>query len=313
MQQVTLNNCDKPMPAIGMGTVLSSRPGTDPSEMMKSALLEAIKAGHRHFDTAFIYQSEKSLGEAIVEALHLGLIKSRDDLFITTKLWCTFAQRDQIVGACKLSLRELQLDYVDMYLIHHPLRVSEKIQKFPVPKEMIHPLDIKGVWEGMEECKNLGLTKGIGVSNFSCKKLEELLFIAKIPPAVEMNPIWQQKELREFCKAKGIHITAYSPFGAYNTIWGDNRVMECDVLTEIAKSKGKTIAQVALRWIYEQEVSLVVKSLNKERMKENLQIFDWSLSQQDLKKISELPQHKGFTMASLFGPHDFVLQLDAEI
>lgn len=106
MQQVTLNNCNKPMPAIGMGsTFLSSRPGADPSETMKSALLEAIKSGYRHFDTAFIYQSEKPLGEAIVEALHLGLIKSRDELFITTKLWCTFAQRDQIVGACKLSLR----------------------------------------------------------------------------------------------------------------------------------------------------------------------------------------------------------------
>ncbi|KAH0692278.1 hypothetical protein KY285_019375 [Solanum tuberosum] len=302
------------MPAIGMGTVLSSRPGADPSETMKSAILEAIKAGYRHFDTAFIYQSEKPLGEAIVEAIHLGFIKSRDELFITTKLWCTFAQRDQIVGACKLSLRELQLDYVDMYLIHHPLRVSEKIQKFPVPKEMIHPLDIKGVWEGMEECKNLGLTKGIGVSNFSCKKLKELLSVAKIPPAVnQMNPIWQQKELREFCNAKGIHITAYSPLGAYNTIWGHNRVMECDVLTEIAKSKGKTIAQIALRWIYEQGVSLVVKSLNKERMKENLQIFDWSLTQPDLEKISELPQHKGFIMASSFGPHDFVMQLDAEI
>uniref|UniRef100_M1DIJ8 D-galacturonic acid reductase 1 n=1 Tax=Solanum tuberosum TaxID=4113 RepID=M1DIJ8_SOLTU len=105
MQQVTLNNCDKPMPAIGMGTVLSSRPGADPSETMKSTILEAIKAGYRHFDTAFIYQSEKPLGEAIVEAIHLGFIKSRDELFITTKLWCTFAQRDQIVGACKLSLR----------------------------------------------------------------------------------------------------------------------------------------------------------------------------------------------------------------
>uniref|UniRef100_M1DPH1 D-galacturonic acid reductase 1 n=1 Tax=Solanum tuberosum TaxID=4113 RepID=M1DPH1_SOLTU len=225
MQQVILNNCDKAMPAIGMETVLSSRPGADPLETMKSALLEAIKAGYRHFDTAFIYQSEKPLGESIVEALHLVMDISHG------------------VGG---EDRELQLEYVDMYLIHHPLRVSETIQKLPVPKEIIHALDIKGVWEGMEECKNLGLTKGIGVSNFSCKKLEELLSVAKIPPAVnqvEMNPIWQQKELREFCNAKGIHITAYSPLGAYNTIWGDNRVMECDVLTQIAKSKGKTTAQ----------------------------------------------------------------------
>lgn len=103
MQQVTLNNCDKAMPAVGMGTVPPSSPMA--LETVKSALLEAIKAGYRHFDTAFIYRSEKPLGEAIVEALHLGIIKSRDELFITTKLWCTFAQRDQIVDACKLSLR----------------------------------------------------------------------------------------------------------------------------------------------------------------------------------------------------------------
>ncbi|KAK4373411.1 hypothetical protein RND71_008795 [Anisodus tanguticus] len=318
MQQVTLNDCDKVMPVIGMGTASSSRPAStaDSSETVKSALLEAIKAGYRHFDTAFIYPSEKPLGEAIAKALHLGLIKSRDELFITTKLWCTFAQRDQVVHACKLSLQKLQLEYVDLYLVHQPLRISETIQKLPIPKEIIHQLDIKSVWEGMEECKSLGLTKGIGVSNFSCKKLEKLLSIAKIPPAVnqvEMNPIWQQKQLREFCNAKGIHITAYSPLGANNTFWGDNRVVECDVLTEIAKSKGKTTAQVALRWVYEQGVTVVTKSFNKERMKENLQIFDWSLSEQDLKIISELPQRRGFGMASLYGPHDILLQLDAEI
>ncbi|XP_009799045.1 D-galacturonate reductase-like [Nicotiana sylvestris] len=315
MQEVRLNNCDKAMPVIGMGTA-SSFPPAESAETVKSTLLEAIKAGYRHFDTAFIYPSENPLGEAIVEALHLGIIKSRDELFITTKLWSTFAQRDQVVPACKLSLQNLQLEYVDMYLIHMPLRISETIQTLPVPKEIIHPLDIKGVWEGMEECKSLGLTKGIGVSNFSCKKLEELLSIAKIPPAinqVEMNPMWQQKQLREFCKAKGIQITAYSPLGSNNTVWGDNRVVECDVLTEIAKSKGKTTAQVALRWVYEQGVSLVTKSFNKERMKENLQIFDWSLSREELKKISELPQRRGFSMASLYGPHDIFLQLDAEI
>ncbi|XP_016444971.1 D-galacturonate reductase-like [Nicotiana tabacum] len=315
MQEVSLNNCDKAMPVIGMGTA-SSSPPAESAETVKSTLLEAIKAGYRHFDTAFIYPSEKSLGEAIVEALHLGIIKSRDELFITTKLWSTFAERDQVVPACKLSLRNLQLEYVDMYLIHMPLRISETIQKLPVPKEIIYPLDIKGVWEGMEECKSLGLTKGIGVSNFSCKKLEELLSIAKIPPAinqVEMNPMWQQKQLREFCKAKGIQITAYSPLGSNNTLWGDNRVVECDVLTEIAKSKGKTTAQVALRWVYEQGVNLVTKSFNKERMKENLQIFDWSLCEEESKKISELPQRRGFSMASLYGPHDIFLQLDAEM
>ncbi|KAL3510314.1 hypothetical protein ACH5RR_029715 [Cinchona calisaya] len=313
IREVTLSSCEKPMPVIGMGTC--SYPPAD-LETTKSAIIEAIKAGYRHFDTAFAYGSEKPLGEAIAEALRLGLVKSRDELFITTKLWSSFAERDQIVPACKMSLQNLHLDYIDMYLIHWPLRLSGMIRSTPVEKDIVKPLDVKGVWEGMEECVKLGLTKGIGVSNFSCKKLEEVLSVATIPPAinqVELNPVWQQKQLREFCKAKGIYITAYSPLGANNTKWGDNRVMESDVLAEIAKSRGKTSAQVALRWVYEQGVSLVTKSYNKERMKQNLQIFDWSLSEEELQKISQIPQRKGVTIASVLGPHDFVLELDAEV
>ncbi|XP_027096743.1 D-galacturonate reductase [Coffea arabica] len=310
---VTLSSCEKPMPVIGMGTC--SFPPAD-LETTKTAIIEAIKAGYRHFDTAFAYGSEKPLGEAIVEALTLGLIMSRDELFITTKLWSSFAERDQIVPACKMSLQNLQLDYIDMYLIHWPVRLTGRVRSMPVEKDAIKPLDVKGVWEGMEECVKLGLTKGIGVSNFSCKKLEEVLAVATIPPAVnqvELNPTWQQKELREFCKAKGFEITAYSPLGANNTKWGDNRVMDSDVLAEIAKSRGKTVAQVALRWVYEQGVSLVTKSYNKERMKQNLQIFDWSLSGEELEKISQIPQRKGVTLASVLGPHDLVLELDAEV
>nr|XP_027099485.1 D-galacturonate reductase-like isoform X2 [Coffea arabica] len=290
---VTLSSCEKTMPVIGMGT--SSFPPAD-LETTKTAIIEAIKAGYRHFDTAFAYGSEKPLGEAIAEALTLGLIMSRDELFITTKLWSSSAERDQIVPACKMSL--------------------QTIHSTPVEKDAIEPLDVKGVWEGMEECVKLGLTKGIGVSNFSCKKLEEVLAVATIPPAVnqvELNPTWQQKGLREFCKAKGIEITAFCPLGANNTKWGDNRVMDSDVLAEIAKPRGKTVAQVALRWVYEQGVSLVAKSYNKERMKQNLQIFDWSLSEEELEKISQIPQRKAVTLASIFGPHDLVLELDAEV
>nr|XP_027099484.1 D-galacturonate reductase-like isoform X1 [Coffea arabica] len=310
---VTLSSCEKTMPVIGMGT--SSFPPAD-LETTKTAIIEAIKAGYRHFDTAFAYGSEKPLGEAIAEALTLGLIMSRDELFITTKLWSSSAERDQIVPACKMSLQNLQLDYIDMYLIHMPVRLTRTIHSTPVEKDAIEPLDVKGVWEGMEECVKLGLTKGIGVSNFSCKKLEEVLAVATIPPAVnqvELNPTWQQKGLREFCKAKGIEITAFCPLGANNTKWGDNRVMDSDVLAEIAKPRGKTVAQVALRWVYEQGVSLVAKSYNKERMKQNLQIFDWSLSEEELEKISQIPQRKAVTLASIFGPHDLVLELDAEV
>ncbi|KAL6351485.1 hypothetical protein AAG906_040839 [Vitis piasezkii] len=300
--ELPVGSCSRAMPVIGMGT------SVDPPISAEN--------GYRHFDTAFIYASEQPLGEAIAEALQLGLIKSRDELFITSKLGFDFAERHLVVPAIKMSLQNLQLEYLDLFLIHWPLRLSPGVWEFPTPKQHILPIDMKSVWEGMEECQNLSLTKAIGVSNFSPKKLEEILSFAKIPPAVnqvEMNPFWQQKDLREFCKAKGIQITAYSPLGGVGTQWGDDRVMGCDVLKDIAKAKGKTTAQVSLRWLYEQGVSMVAKSFNKDRMKENLEIFDWSLTNEELNKIDQLPQRKRVLLAPLLGPHDLVLEIDAEI
>lgn len=313
--EVKISSSCRTMPVIAMGT--SSWPPVD-LETAKAAILQAIKTGYRHFDTAFSYGSEKPLGEAIAEALRSGLIKSREELFITTKLWASAAERDLVVPAIKMSLQNLQLDYIDLYLIHWPLKVSPEMRGIPVQnKEHLSPLDIKSVWEGMEECQRLGLAKAIGVSNFSCKKLDQLLSFAKISPAVnqvEMNPLWRQKQLREYCVGKKIHITAYTPLGANGTKWGDNRIVENDVLADIAKAKGKTTAQVALRWLYEQGVSIVAKSFNRERMKQNLEIFDWSLTQDESNMINHMqPQRKCVTFASILGPHDLALELDAEI
>ncbi|XP_057961521.1 D-galacturonate reductase-like [Malania oleifera] len=311
--EVNLCSGNRAMPVVGMGTMAS--PPCTP-EITKTAILEAIKAGYRHFDSAFAYGSEQPLGEAIAEALRVGLVNSREELFITSKLWCSFAERDLVVPAIKMSLRNLQLDYLDLYLIHWPIRLSPKARTSPVPPDYVFPIDLTSVWEGMEECQKLGLTKTIGVSNFSTKKLEQILSFAKIPPAVnqvEMNPFWQQKKLTEFCKRKSIHVTAYSPMGANGTKWGDSRIMECEVLKQIANAKGKSTAQISLRWVYEQGVSLVAKSFNKERMRENLKIFEWSLTEEESKRISELPQHKGVLFASILGPHDPVLEADAEL
>lgn len=297
----------KNMPLIGLGTAGGDAGAT------KSAVIEAIKLGYRHFDTAFLYDSEKALGEAVAEALRDGLIKSRDELFITSKLWCTSAQRDLVVPAIKTSLESLQMEYLDLYLVHVPLKLSPEARNPPYPDEYVQPFDAKSVWEGMEECHRLGLTKSIGVSNFSIQKLQQILQFATIPPAVnqvEINPMWHQKELREFCKQKGIHITAYSPLGANNTKWGDNRIFTSELLQEIAQAKGKTVAQVALRWVHEQGVSLVVKSFRKQKMEENLQIFDWSLTKEELDKISMIPQRKGVLIFNNLGTHKLLLEID---
>ncbi|OAY34467.1 non-functional NADPH-dependent codeinone reductase 2 [Manihot esculenta] len=279
------------MPVMGLGTA------ADPfiESAMKVAILDAISLGYRHFDTAAMYGSENVLGEAVVEALKLGLIDSRQELFITSKLWCSDAHSDLVVPALQNSLRNLQMEYVDLYLIHWPISSKPGRYEYPMPKEELQAMDYKSVWAAMEECQRLGLTKSIGVSNFSCKKLETIFASATIPPSVnqvELSPVWQQKKLIEFCKTHNVIVTAFSPLGAKGANWGSNLVMENQVLQEIAEKLGKTVAQVALRWIIEQGATLVVKSYKKERLKENMEIFDWTLSKEDMEKISEIPQQK---------------------
>ncbi|XP_022775565.1 non-functional NADPH-dependent codeinone reductase 2-like [Durio zibethinus] len=294
------------MPLLGFGTAASPPVGP---EVTETAILQAIELGYRHFDTATLYRTEQPLGEAIIEAISLGLIKSRDELFITSKLWCSDAHGELVLPALHRSLQNLRLEYLDPYLIHWPVSSKPGIYEFPIKQEDFLPMDFNAVWKAMEHCQRLGLTKSIGVSNFSCKKLADILAIAKIPPAVnqvELNPLWQQKKLREFCKANGILLTAYAPLGAQGTIWGSNRVLECELLNEIAKEKGMAVAQICLRWAYEQGISVLVKSFNEDRMKSNLEIFNWSLRQDEVKKkINEIPQSRicsGEDYISKYGP-----------
>ncbi|KAL2329637.1 hypothetical protein Fmac_017218 [Flemingia macrophylla] len=288
VSEVTLHSSSgrRKMPVIGLGTAPEAASAVSP----KDAVLEAMKQGYRHFDTAAAYGVEQSVGEAIAEALKIGLIASRDDLFITSKLWVTDNHPHSIVTALHNSLRTLQLEYLDLFLIHWPIATRPGKVVYPIKVTEIVEFDMKGVWGSMEECQRLGLTKAIGVSNFSIKKLQTLLPFATIPPAVnqvEVNIGWQQHKLREFCKAKGIVVTAFSPLRK-----GANFVMDNDVLKELADTHGKTVAQICLRWLYEQELTFVVKSYNRERMKKNLEIFDWSLNENDYMKIREIHQER---------------------
>ncbi|KAI9070961.1 hypothetical protein K1719_047077 [Acacia pycnantha] len=276
------------MPVMGLGTGDMVTFG----EVVKNAIIEGIKAGYRHFDTASSYGTEDALGDAVEEALKLGLIGSRDELFITSKLWFTDAHPDRVIPALKKSLGLLKLEYLDLYLIHMPISAKPGNSLFP-PKEDIIPLDLKGVWAAMEECRKLGIAKSIGVSNFPVRTLESLLSVATVPPClnqVEMSVTCQQKEVREYCKEKGIFVTAYSPLGNAGSAWGSNRILDNEILINIAKSHGKSVAQVALRWLHEQGVGFIARSFNKDRMKQNLEIFDWSLTQDDLEKISQIKQ-----------------------
>lgn len=281
------------VPVIGLGTAAVHNDG----DTVKAAVIEAIKLGYRHFDSAAQYGSEQALGEAIAEALRVGLIASRDELFITSKLWCCDNHPHLVLPALQNSLRSLKLDYLDLYLIHWPITAKPGMWEMPYSEESLVPFDLKSVWAAMEECHKLGLTKSIGVSNFSCKKLENLLSFATIPPSVnqvEMNIAWQQKNLRAYCKAKGIIVTAYSPLGAKGSKWDINQILDNELTKQIAQAHGKTAAQVCLRWLFEQGVTFIPKSYNKERLKENLEIFDWSLTKDDHEKINQVKQERMF-------------------
>ncbi|XP_009804991.1 non-functional NADPH-dependent codeinone reductase 2-like [Nicotiana sylvestris] len=303
MPEIPMPSGSRRMPVLGFGT--AADPPVEP-EIIKTAVLQAIELGYRHFDTAALYNSEQPLGEAIIEAVNRGLIQSREQLFVTSKLWCSDAHPQHVLPALTKTLQNLKMDYIDLYLIHWPVSSKPGIHQYPIKKEDFLPMDFKSVWAAMEECQKLGLTKSIGVSNFSCKKLANVLATADIPPAVnqvEVSPCWQQKKLREFCKRNGVLVVGYSHLGSIGTFYGTNRVMESQVLKDIAKTKSKTVAQVALRWGYDQGIGVVVKSYNKERMKQNLEIFDWSLSDEECRKISEIPQSRACLGKDYTSPH----------
>ncbi|KAG2572421.1 deoxymugineic acid synthase 1-D-like [Panicum virgatum] len=290
----------RPMPAVGMGTAsLQPVPGAT-----RDAVLAAIELGYRHFDTAAMYGTEGPLGEAVAEAVRRGLLRSREEVFVTSKLWCTQSHPDLVLPSLRETLRSLQMEYLDLSLIHWPVALKPGVPTFPSRKEDAVPFDLEGVWRAMEECHRLGLARAIGVSNFTTKHLGRVLAAATVPPAVnqvELNPAWQQRTLRAYCADKGIHVAAYSPLGGQN--WdgtGSNAVLGSEVLAGIAKARGKSVAQVALRWIYEQGVTSIVKSYNKERLRQNLDIFDWELTDDDRLKISQIPQKKIVRAEALF-------------
>lgn len=289
------------MPMLGLGT------GSDGSlsyQDRKSAISTALQIGYRHFDTASVYKSEGFLGDALVDALQTGLVK-REDLFVTSKLWCSDAHPEGVLPALQKSLSELQLEYLDLYLVHWPFRFKEGVSGIPTSADDLLPFDLQGTWKAMEQCAKQGLTKAIGVSNFTSKKIGDLLEFAEIPPAVnqvEMHPKWQQKKLREACSKANIHICAWSPLGAPLMSWGSVTVLDDSIIKDIALKHGKTPAQVVLRWGLDQGVSVLPKSFNKSRMTENFQIFGWHLTDEDHENISKIEQKKNVYLQVLCDP-----------
>ncbi|KOC62648.1 Alcohol dehydrogenase [NADP(+)] A [Habropoda laboriosa] len=283
---LTLSNGHK-MPVFGLGTY-QSRAGE-----VETAVMEAISLGYRHIDTAFYYQNEQEIGRAIQAKIKDGTVK-REDLFITTKLWNNFHKEESVVPTCKKSLENLGLSYVDLYLIHWPFAFKEGGDLMPKDENgalQLSDTDYLETWRGMEECARLGLARSIGISNFNPEQITRLLGVAKILPVnnqVEVSINMNQKSLIEFCKKHNITITAFSPLGQPGNRAGIPNNLDNPKVLDLSKKYNKTPAQIALRYVLQQGIAIIPKTVTPSRLKENMSIFDFSLTDEEMATIASI-------------------------
>ena len=257
MQTVKLNNGVE-IPILGFGVFQIA----DPAECERS-VVDAIQVGYRHIDTAASYMNEEAVGKGIKQS---GV--AREDLFITTKLWIQSTGYENTLKAFERSLKRLQVDYLDLYLIHQPFG------------------DVYGEWRAMEELYQQGKVRAIGVSNFQPDRIMDLMIHNKIKPAVnqiEVNPFQQQTDNQKFLQENSVEIEAWAPFAE-----GKNNIFQNETLLSIAAKYNKSVAQVILRWVIQRGIIALAKSTRKERMIENINVLDFELSAEDVAAIATL-------------------------
>ncbi|MCC6723103.1 MAG: aldo/keto reductase, partial [Saprospiraceae bacterium] len=289
MKKLIFQNGDA-MPALGLGTWQA------PRGEVGAAVREAIHIGYRHIDCAAIYGNEKEIGEALEAAFKAGEVR-RDELWITSKLWNSRHGQANVRPALEKTLADLRLDYLDLYLIHWPVPMKHVVPHVPNQFLTLEEQPIADTWLGMEEVMEAGLTHHIGVSNFSIKKLKLLLETAHHHPEVnqvEMHPLLAQNELKAFCDAAQIKMTAYCPLGRPgSTELAPNSpdLLGDPTVRQIAEQHQCTPAQVVLAWAMERGTSPIPKSTNPGRLAENFASQHLHLAEKDMDALNQLDRH----------------------
>jgi D-xylose reductase len=297
---LTLNNGSQ-IPSLGLGMWKIDKP------ILPELVQEAIKIGYRHFDSACDYGNETQVGKGIQSAIKSGFC-NREDLWITSKLWNTYHAAEHVRPALQKSLNDLKLDYLDLYLIHFPIATKfvPFEHRYPpewfydpdaeFPKIEIDPVPIRETWEAMEDLVSQGLVKNIGICNFNCSLIRDLLSYAKIRPSVlqvELHPRLTQEKLLKYCHQEKITVTGFSPLGAesYYSIGmalPEQSLLANAVIAQISNAHKKTPAQIILRWGVQRGTAIVPKTSSPERLRENYGIFEFHLDEDEMTAITAL-------------------------
>lgn len=280
------------MPILGLGTWMADKNLVGAA--VKSALVDNQ---YSHVDCAAVYENEKEVGEAL-HTIFSSHDRRREDVFITSKLWNTHHARQDVLNACKASLHDLQIDYLDLYLMHFAIASPRGAGTEPLNDKGIlvtAPVSIRETWQAMEELIKLGLVKAIGVANFTGPLLVDLLTYAQVRPAVnqvELHPYNPQIRLLDFCRYHEIGVTAYSPLGSPGGMKpGEVCLLKDEVVGRVAQAHGKTPAQVLLRWGIQRGTVVIPKSISAQRIQENCEVFDFVLTEDEMVQLTSLEKH----------------------